>query len=96
MNVHPRSAGPAVLDSQLINRKHFSLGPFLYCLSNKKHKLALEGEEHQNLYTKVSALHKTFKKCVQCTYFPSTFPEKIWLMWILPNLYRNTFTAQCR
>ena len=58
-------AGPAVLDSQPINHKHFSLGPFLYCLSDKKHKLALEGEEHQNSYTKVRALHKTSNKFVQ-------------------------------
>ena len=57
---------PAVLYSQHINHKHFSLGPFLYCLINKKHKLALEGEEHQNLYTKVSAqFNKTFNKCMQ-------------------------------
>ena len=50
---------------QPINREHFSLGPFLYCLNNKKHKLALEGGEHRNLYTKVRALHKTFNKRVQ-------------------------------
>ena len=64
MNVHSRSAGPAVFDSQPINRKQISFGPsFLYCLSNKKHKLELEGEEHQNSYTKVFALHETFNKC---------------------------------
>ena len=65
INVHPRSAGPAVFDSQHINRKHFSLGPYLYCLINKKHKFALEGKEHQNSYTKICAPHKTFNKCVQ-------------------------------
>ena len=47
INVHPRSAGSAVFDSKPINHNHFVLGPFLYCFSNKNHKLALEGEKYQ-------------------------------------------------
>ena len=71
MNVHPRSAGLKVLDSQPISSKHLSLGPFLYCFSNKKHKLVLEGEEHQMHFMKHSIsvcndhyLHITREKLV--------------------------------
>ena len=45
MNLHPRYTGPAVFDSQPINRKHYSLGPFLYYPSNKNQKLTLEGND---------------------------------------------------
>ena len=81
INVHPRSAGSAVLDSKPINHNHFVLGPFLYCFSNKKHKLALEGEKYQTAYTIV------YQVCAMIIF--STFPEKSWLMWIIPNLCRN-------